>query len=277
MRRVASRTFSVSLMGVLVAAGLCAVAIARAVTVEPVEPAALGVASSAELSRAEVPAARVPSEGVLGTDALALAVDRDPFMPDRQRAEAYRLPDERFTGRVEARDEEPVEPPPFRIIGTASAGSRSMALVQPLESAEIDMVIVGRDFQGYRLDSVDDESATLIMRDRTFRLGIQEGLPAGPATRLAGMPVETWQRMLATLRGRGMSEEAIARILDANLNLGIADGPQFQFNAGWTGLPPQFEVRVSEVPAEPEPRRRPFGRAGRGGRMSADTMSYEPR
>jgi hypothetical protein len=174
--------------------------------------------------------------------------------------------------RVEVREEEPVEPPPFRIIGTASAGSRSMALVQPLESGEIDMVVVGRDFEGYRLESVDDESATLVMRDRTFRLGIQEGMPAGPASGLAGMPVETWQRMLATLRGRGMSEEAIARILDANLNLGIADGPQFQLNTGWTGFPPT-EVRVFDGVVEPAPVWLPVGR----GRVSRDTVRYESR
>jgi hypothetical protein len=292
MRIIASRTYSLSVACLVAAAGLCMVAIARAVTVEPVEaaePAAPGVASTAELSRGGDPVARVPSEGVLGTDALAQAIDRDPFRPDRMRAQPYRLPDERVSRRVEVREEEPVEPPPFRIIGTASAGSRSMALVQPLESGEIDMVLIGRDFQGYRLASVDNESATLVMRDRTFRLGIQEGMAAGADTRMAGIPVEAWQSMLRTLRDRGLSEEVIGRIMDANLNAARSGNAQWtplsqlgQFgelgrrglffgqvesNAGWTAAPP----------AAPEPRRLPPGRAGRGGRMSADTLSHEPR
>jgi hypothetical protein len=258
---------------------LCAVVIARAVMVAPVEaaaPAAPGVASRAELSRAGDPVARVPSEGVLGTDALALAVDNDPFMPDRRRAEPYRLPDERVSRRVEVREEEPVEPPPFRIIGTASAGSRSMALVQPLESGEVDMVLVGRDFQGYRLASVDDESATLVMRDRSFRLGIQEGMPVGPAAPPNGMPVEVYRRLLEQLRERGLSEEAIGRIMDANLNaVWSGNGERSLFNVD-NGLWDRFlgETRVSDVPAPAQ--RQPFGRAGRGGRAARDTLSFEP-
>lgn len=260
MSIVTSRSYAVSLAAVVVAAGLCVVAVARAVTVEPIESQAVpvGVVSTAERNApAGAPVARVPSEGVLGMQSLALAVDHDPFMPDRRRAEAYRLPTE-FTPRPVVTREEEVDPPPFRVVGTATMGETGMALVQPLEAgAAIDFVNVGSTVQGYRLAGVDNESATLVMRDRTFRLGIQAGSATGADGR-TGPETQAFQQLLRALQERGMSEAAAQRLLNGNANaVWSVDGQVLRFS---NGNGPVGEFRVEVAPTLP------FGRAGRAGR-----------
>jgi hypothetical protein len=181
MRVPVSRTFALSVAGVAVAALLCAVALARALTVDPVEPSSLapmGVASMAEIAVADVPAARVPSEGVLEMESLALAVDHDPFMPDRSRAASYRLPGEFVDRPIVVREPEP-DPPPFRVVGTAQVGDAGIALVQVENSTAPEIVKVGESLFGYRLQRVETEAATLVGQGQSFRLAVERGEVAG--------------------------------------------------------------------------------------------------
>jgi hypothetical protein len=177
MRVPVSRTFAISVAGVTAASLLCLVALARALTVEPVAPAApvmLGVASGAEIDADDAPPARVPSEGVLDREALALAVDHDPFMPDRRRAAPYRLPGETVERPVVVRSEEP-DPPPFRVIGTAQIGDAGIALVEVENSPAPEVVKVGESLFGYRLQRVETEAATMVGQGQTVRLAVERG------------------------------------------------------------------------------------------------------
>lgn len=127
-----------------------------------------------EIGATDAPTARVPSEGVLEMESLALAVDHDPFMPDRSRAEPYRLPGEFVERIVPVRREEP-DPPPFRIIGTAQVGNEGIALVEIENSAYPEVVKVGETVFGYELRRVETEAATVFGQGQAFRLAVERG------------------------------------------------------------------------------------------------------
>jgi hypothetical protein len=240
MRVVASRTFLLSLAGMTGGALLCIVAIARALTVEPVAAAStelMGIASGAELPIDDLASATVPSESVLEMESLALAVDHDPFMPDRRRAQPYRLPGEYMPQPVAMRMEEP-EPPPFRVIGTAMVGESGIALVETLEAGAPEIMRVGGSLLGYRLQSVDAETATLVRQSQTLTLAVQSGTDGRG---VGGRNPETEADlvrdvMLRELRERGVAPELIEQMLNAQNRVG---GQQwFQFQGGREGFAP---------------------------------------
>jgi hypothetical protein len=253
MRVLASRTFLLSLAGMTGGALLCVVAIARALTVEPVAAAStslMGIASGAELPIDDLASATVPSESVLELESLALAVDHDPFMPDRRRAQPYRLPGEYMPQPVAVRMEEP-EPPPFRVIGTAMVGESGIALVEMLEAGAPEIVRVGGSLLGYRLQSVDAETATLVRQSQTLTLAVQSGTDGRG---VGGRNPETEADlvrdvMIRELRERGLAPELIEQMLNAQNR---ERGQQwFQLQRGWTGYAPLGETRLFESASSP--------------------------
>jgi hypothetical protein len=263
MRVPVSRTFVLSVAGVTVAALLCAVALARALTVDPVEPSSLapmGVASIAEIAAADGPAARVPSEGVLEMESLALAVDHDPFMPDRSRAASYRLPGEFVERPVVEREPEP-DPPPFRVVGTAQVGGAGIALVQVENSTAPEIVKVGESLFGYRLQRVETEAATLVGQGQSFRLAVERGEVAGGERdeRRGGrnernnrnaeeQVAERLRGVLEQLQERGLPAQMIEQLMRQQMGRGGRN----------------IEIERTDVPGRVIVRTRP------------DTLSFEP-
>jgi hypothetical protein len=123
--------------------------------VAPPEPAAPDV---------EIASAARP----LTNDALNLAVDSDPFRPDRQRwPDRYRLPGEELP-------EEPAAPPPpppappFRLIGTATTATGGIAVIEIEGNARV--VDVGESLLGYTLAAVEQNRVTMVGPARTVQL-----------------------------------------------------------------------------------------------------------
>lgn len=224
MRIPVSRTFVLAVAGVAAAGLLCAVALARAVSLEPVDAAdtpAPGVASRPEIRAADAPIAGVPSEGVLGMESLTLAVDHDPFMPDRSRPAPYRLPGEIVERQPVVRREEP-DPPPFRVIGTAQVGDAGIALVEVENSEYPEVVKVGETLFGYRLARVETEAATMVGQGQTVRLAVERGEASGAANDGRGRNsrsrnANTRQVEAAAERMRTIAEQLIERGLPSQM------------------------------------------------------------
>lgn len=110
----------------------------------------------------------------LDTNALLLAVENDPFQPDRQPpAQRYRLP-----GDVEP---EPPPPPPMRPIpefllsGTMVVGDGGAALIQ-VGDDPARLLFVGASMAGFRLTRVMPQAA--IMSDGERELALYVPAPA---------------------------------------------------------------------------------------------------
>jgi hypothetical protein len=252
---------------------LCAVALARALTVGPVAPAEMtpmGVAGQPEIVAASMPPARVPSEGVLEMESLALAVDHDPFMPDRRRAEPYRLPGEYVERPMPVRREEP-EPPPFRVIGTAQVGDQGIALVEVENSSYPEVVKVGETLFGYRLQRVETEAATMVGQGQAFRLAVERGAVQssrrrveedegrgrnGRNSRQTAEAMERAQAVLEQLRERGlpteMMEQVIRQQVGGRTMRDIEIVPNDGRNRAIIRVRP--DTSTVELPRTPEPR-----------------------
>jgi hypothetical protein len=267
-----SRTFVLAAAGVTAAGLLCAVALARALTVEPVAPAEMtpaGVATQPEIVAASIPAARVPSEGVLEMESLALAVDHDPFMPDRRRAEPYRLPGEMVERAMPVRREEP-DPPPFRVIGTAQVGDQGIALVEVENSSYPEVVKVGETLFGYRLQRVETEAATMVGQGQAFRLAVERGEAQNSRSRgddddrgrnsrnqrAAAAALERAQSVLEQLRERGMPTEMMEQILRQQVGPRLRGDIQVVPDDGRNRviIRARPDTSTIELPRTPEPR-----------------------
>ena len=107
----------------------------------------------------------------LSADALRLAVENDPFTPERRApVERYRLP-----GDVEP---EPPPPPPlpppppaFRVAGTVVTGDAGMALIS-VGDVPPRMMSVGDALMGYRLSNVTAGTATMSNEDNDIVLRV---------------------------------------------------------------------------------------------------------
>lgn len=221
MRLPTERTFVLSALAFTGAGLLCAAALARALTIDPIGPADATTvdAAAAPLAPNEPPpdaeTARVPSETVLPLDALALAVDQDPFQPDRRRPEAYRLPGEEVD--VEAPVRRTPTPPPFQVIGTAVSGRAGLAIIQAGDDPPR-VVSVGESVSGFRLLHVEDDAATVMGDGETVRLAVEtaSARQASNAGR-RGALTETRNRqlgeMLQQLQQRGLPAEFIDQLM----------------------------------------------------------------
>lgn len=274
MRIPVSRTFVLAVAGVTAAGLLCAVALARALMVEPVAPAEMapaGVASQPEIIAASMPAARVPSEGVLEMESLALAVDHDPFRPDRRRAEPYRLPGEMVERPVPVRRVEP-DPPPFRVIGTAQVGDQGIALVEVENSSYPEVVKVGETLFGYRLQRVETEAATMVGQGQAFRLAVERGAVQNSRgrgdddderrgrnsrnTRAAAAALERAQAVLEQLRERGLPTEMMEQVIRQQVGGRMMRDIQIVPSDGRNRviIRTRPDTSTVELPRTPEPR-----------------------
>jgi hypothetical protein len=120
-----------------------------------------------ETATPETPMAERP----LTSDALALAADQDPFQPDRRRPQPYMLPGEAVEVRAPPPRPELPPPPDFRVLGTIVTANGGAALVQ-IENEPPRIVNRGEALQGYRLDRIELDAATLVNRDRSLRLAV---------------------------------------------------------------------------------------------------------
>jgi hypothetical protein len=230
MRPPVDRSFVASAIGLTAALVLGVVAFARAMTIEPVTGVAdvpMGFASQPEIPDGQAPSASVPSEGVLALESLVLAVDHDPFMPDRTRPAAYRLPGDRVEIRAPER-REPPPPPPFRLIGTAVNGESGIALLEIENVATPAIVSVGESVFGYRLDHVQTDAATVVSGGNFVTLAVEQGGPvagnSGRNTRSngrnSGRDAEAADRasaVLDALRARGMPTEMVEQLINQQL------------------------------------------------------------
>lgn len=114
----------------------------------------------------------------LTREALMLAVESDPFRPERTRApERYRLPGEEEPAPPPA--EPPLPPAPdFQLNGTVVFDGGGMALIELEDDARL--VNVGEVVSGYRLSSVTSRGAVLENPFRSITLEV-----AGPQQRVA--------------------------------------------------------------------------------------------
>jgi hypothetical protein len=169
-------------------------------------------------------------------DALRLAADVDPFMPDRERGERYVLPGE----RIEApRIEPPPPPPPLRLIGTAVVADGGIAIVQ-LEDDSHRLLEIGDLVEGYRLATVHPFSATLQGEGRSVDLHVQPPSPnpAADQRRSArgargnargrqnaeqNQVREQLLRAYETLRTRGAPPEVLEQLMERMRDAGIEE------------------------------------------------------
>ncbi len=156
-------------------------ALARALTLEPVMPAPPVQAASEPTSGDEAtPAPLVPSSATLSAGDIALAVDHDPFQPDRTRPAPFRLPGEDVPSATTA-PELPAAPE-FTVTGLVqSGGGGGLALIQAPDQTPL-VIGVGESVLGYRLERVGATSATLVGNDgRTLELQLAAASPEGAA------------------------------------------------------------------------------------------------
>lgn len=212
MRRPTDRTLFLAAGGFAAAALVFAVALARALTLEPtpiddgagavLRPPGEPSSASADAAREEgdhaveraranepglapedeattrPPTAGLPevdgapaAERALTLEALSLAVDNDPFQPDRRRPpEPYRMPGD-FVDEPEAAP--PPPPPPFRLLGTAAMEGGGLAVMQ-VEDALPRVLEVGESLMGYTLAEVAGDAATLMGDGRTLTLTVAQ-------------------------------------------------------------------------------------------------------
>jgi hypothetical protein len=184
------------------AALLFAAALARALTLDPVIPSEPPVAAAAQPAADEGPPAapRVPSEATLSTGDIALAVDHDPFQPDRSRPAPYRLPGEDLPVIASGPDLPPA--PEFTMTGVVQMGDGGLALIQ-LPDQTPQVLGIGESLLGYRLERVGATSATLVGSGRTLELEIAAAAPqAGTDSRNSRTSQATADAVRAALQGR---------------------------------------------------------------------------
>jgi hypothetical protein len=226
MNHSTSRALIVSAVAFTVALFVFGSALVRAlasdtVTEPPPTPSAADTTDGAE-----------PAERPLSADALMLAVENNPFQPDRSRPAArYRLP-----GDVDPPPPPPPPPPPalpdFRVTGTAVLPQGGFAVLG-IGDAPPRVLAIGEYLGGYMLAGVTSETATMKNDEREITL-----LVPGPSARpAAAAPAAAAPRGPGAGAGRGMQqgrqatpqanprEQALqAELLDALLRRAQADG-----------------------------------------------------
>jgi len=173
----------------------------RAIHVDTGSPPALPVVAPEDTAGSPGPP--------LSSDALKLAVENDPFRPDRTPSpERYRLPGD----EVEVPPPPPPAAPPppdFRLGGTVVFDGGGMALIQVGDGAQ-SFVNVGEAINGYRLSTVTARDAVL---ENPFGSVVLE--VAGPPQTVAAVEdADQEGRRRRTQRdGRAAGEEVAGRQL----------------------------------------------------------------
>ena len=173
----------------LVGAGLLfTYAFVRALVVEdpPALPDAATASPSVNKPAAPAPSVEAPVKSSapskkwtgLTSNALQLAVETDPFQPDRVRApERYRLPGEEVIVEEPPPPIPPPPPPQFRVLGTiVGAEGTGVAVIQTPTGSRV--LGVGESLNGFTLASVTPRAATVEGNGgRRYSLNVEEGSP----------------------------------------------------------------------------------------------------
>lgn len=110
----------------------------------------------------------------VSNDELLAAVNQDLFKPDRTPSpDRYLLPSERMAPARVSRDDRRRREPSLRIVGTAIAGNRALAMVQPEDSLPF-AVLLGEEVDGYILADITQETVTLMMGEEEFTFPVVE-------------------------------------------------------------------------------------------------------
>jgi hypothetical protein len=123
-------------------------------------------------------------------------------------------------------------------------GESGIALVEMLEAGAPDLIRVGGSLLGYRLQSVDAETATLVRQSQTLTLAVQSGTD-GRGVQGGNPEVEgdlVRDLMMRALGEHGVAPELIEQMLNAQNRVGSQQW--FQLQRGWTGYAPLSETRL---------------------------------
>jgi hypothetical protein len=126
--------------------------------------------SDAESAETNVPIvySEASSYPEVSNDELLGAVNQDLFQPDRTPTpERYLFPSERAAPVMNSRNDRRRREPSLRIVGTAIAGNRALAMVQPEDSIPF-AVLLGEEVDGYILAGITEEFVTLVGNDEEF-------------------------------------------------------------------------------------------------------------
>ena len=143
-------------------------------------------------------------------DEILAAVNHDVFQPHRTPpAERYRLPNERREAGTPSRNDRRRRRPDLRVVGTAIAGDRALALVQPEDSVPFS-VLLGEEVEGFLMAAVTEESVTFVRDGNVFQFPVVEP-ERGRSSRDRSRDD----------RGQRRSEEAAARALSERVQQAI--------------------------------------------------------
>ena len=155
----------------------------------------------------------------LTTNALQLAVETDPFQPDRVRApERYRLPGEEEIIEEPPPPIPPPPPPQFRVLGTiVGAQGTGVAVIQTPTGSRV--LGIGESLNGFTLASVTPRAATVEGNGgRRYSLNVEEGSPTRARGGRAGragappMPVQGGRGGAANAEQAAQVRAAIQRL-----------------------------------------------------------------
>jgi len=237
--RVPASGSLIAIAGLAVAGSVFAVSLHRALTLDAVAPDVPAPAQEPPASGdppMPVPL-RSPSEATLSRAEIAYAVEHDPFQPDRERPEPFRLPGE-FGPQATPAERPP--PPEFRMTGIVGSGDGGLALIET-DGMTPQVLSVGESVLGYRLESVRATSATLAGHGETLELQLVQ---ANPRPGADGSSARPFRLSTINVGGRNMSTE-IANILRAAQQSGMN---ATQLQALRNALMRQLETTVEIAP-----------------------------
>lgn len=201
-----------------------------------------------------------PSESFRGNsypgvseDEILGAINQDLFQPDRTPPlERYLLPSERMAPVRDSRDDRRRREPSLRIVGTAIAGDRAIAMVQPEDSIPY-AVLLGEVVDGYTLTAITHESVTLVRDDTEFIYPVMEP----DRGRSSNRNENSRDRADTEAAARALSERA--QLLMQNLQRGQ------MMRGGGGQLPQRIEIQGNPFTTDPNVRIAIPARGGRGG------------
>jgi hypothetical protein len=214
MSRYFARSVLIAVVGLAISAAAFGRALHNAVRVAPVAT----VQPASPVQVAPTPVRTEP----LSEQAVALAVQNDPFREQRSPGERYRLPGDEPEFVPVAREEPRVEPPPFSVIGTLAAGEAGYAVIQ-MEDGSRRVTALGESVQGYRLVGVRANTAVVSRAESNFTLRVPEANPSpvDPRANRRGRGDDNGRGRNSNNNGRNgeLQAEAAARLQEALMSI----------------------------------------------------------
>ena len=222
------------------------------------EPAVETVSPELDAEPVDTPVPVVYAGGTsyprVSNDELLAAVNQDLFQPDRTPPlERYLFPSERMAPARDSRNERRRREPSLRIVGTAIAGDRALAMVQPEDSSPF-AVLLGEAVDGYVLTAITEEFVTLVGNDEEFIY---------PVVEPDQVPSHNRNRNDRNARDRAANED-LARQLSERAQQILQGLQRGQMMRGGGGQVPQ-RIEMQGVPIVTDANMRTLLRARGGG------------